>query len=243
MIGEALCLMLMSYSMLQSRRNLLGLVASAALYRPAQAKIVDVDLALVLAIDCSYSVSAEEYRLQMQGLGLSIMNPQVFEAIERGAQKKIAISAFLWSEDTNQHLIMPWMTVSTAKQAFAIGNHIIYTARNISPGGTSISSALLYAQKLLSTAPSALRHVVDVSTDGRNNSGVRVNTARDLLVNSGIEINGLAILNEVQTLDIYLKNNVTSGEGSFVVPAKNYESYAEAILQKLVKEIVGSGTS
>jgi hypothetical protein len=225
--------------MKRSRRELLGLMAAAAFARPARAVVPDVDLALVLAIDCSYSVSASEYLMQIQGLGRAFMNPRVFDAIQRGLLKKIAVAAFLWSENENHKLIIPWKTIAKSQQAVAMGNHLNYTARDISPGGTSISSALIFAQKLLGTAPSAFRRVVDISTDGRSNSGVEVSLVRDQFVSAGITINALAVSNEVQTLDIYLRNEVTSGEGSFVIKADNYESYGEAILKKLVKEIEG----
>jgi Protein of unknown function (DUF1194) len=225
--------------MILSKRQLFGLVAASAIARYARAATPEVDLALVLAIDCSYSVNASEYHLQMSGLGRAFMNPQIFDAISRGPRKKIALSAFLWSEDQNQKLIIPWRMISTAQQAISIGSHLIYTARDLSPGGTSISSALLYAQKLLATAPNAFRRVVDVSTDGHNNSGLETSEVRDQLSAAGITINALAIVNEVRDLKAYLKNEVTSGEGSFVIQANSYEVYGEAILKKLVKEIEG----
>ncbi len=226
-----------------TRRQVISLLASAVASSQPHAQAVEVDLALVLAIDCSYSVSAEEYRLQMQGLGRAIMNPLVFEAIRRGPKKQIAISAFLWAEEFKQHLIIPWRTIASAKDAFSIGTHLLYTARDIGPGSTSISSALLYGQTLLSNAPSALRQVIDLSTDGRNNSGVSTKLVRDQLSVAGITINALAIVNEVTTLAPYLESEVTSGEGSFVIKSNSYEAYGEAILRKLVKEITGPGVS
>ena len=59
----------------------------------------------------------------------------------------------------------------------------------------------------------------------------------------GITINGLTILNEWPTLDTYFEANVTGGEDSFVIPANDYESYGEAILRKLLREITGPGIS
>ena len=40
-----------------------------------------VDLALVLAIDCSFSVDANEFRLQMEGIGKAFLEPDVKTAI------------------------------------------------------------------------------------------------------------------------------------------------------------------
>ncbi len=216
---------------------LLGLTTQGAVAH------AEVDLALVLAIDCSYSVNAEEYRLQMQGLGLAFMNPHVWEAIARGPKKQIALAAFLWSQDGAQLLIIPWRKIVTKNDAFSIGKHLVNTARDISPAGTSISSALLYAQSLLAKAPKALRQVVDVSCDGTNNSGPSTQLVRDQLSANGITINALAIVNEVTDLAEYLKSEVTSGEGSFVLKANSYKVYAAAILKKLIKEIEGPGIS
>jgi Protein of unknown function (DUF1194) len=226
-----------------NRRKLLAGLAFCDPRAIAEPAIADIDLALVLAIDCSYSVSAEEYRLQMQGMGRAFMNPQVFEAIETGPNKRIAVSAFLWSDDASQHLIFPWRIISTRKQAFSLGSHLLNTARDLAEGGTSISAAMLYAENLLAKAPPVLRRVVDVSTDGRNNSGPSTKLVRERLVAADITINALAIVNEVTTLAIYLENEVASGQGSFVLKANAYEVYGEAILKKLVKEIVGPGIS
>ena len=66
---------------------------------------------------------------------------------------------------------------------------------------------------------------------------------RDQLSANGITINALAIVNEVTDLAEYLKSEVTSGEGSFVLKANSYKVYAAAILKKLIKEIEGPGIS
>ena len=226
--------------LLCNRRGALGLLGLAALGAKAQ---VEVDLALVLAIDCSYSVRADEYRQQMQGLGSAFMNPLIFETIARGPRGKIAVAAFLWSENKSQHLIMPWTTIGSAKQSFTMGNHLLYTARNIQPAGTSISSALDFAKNLFASAPSSLRQVVDVSTDGINNSGPRIKDIREDFAAANITINALAVVNEVTVLVPYLKEQVIVGDGSFVMQADSYDVYSEAIKKKLVKEITGPGVS
>ena len=82
---------------------------------------------------------------------------------------------------------------------------------------------------------------LDVSTDGRNNSGPPVAPVRDRVLAQGITINGLTILNEWPTLDTYVEGNVAGGPGHFVIPANDYEAYGEAILRKLLREITGPG--
>ena len=50
-------------------------------------------------------------------------------------------------------------------------------------------------------------------------------------------VNGLAIINEAVDLDEYYRKNVIGGPGAFVISARNYDDYAEAILLKLLREI------
>jgi Protein of unknown function (DUF1194) len=203
----------------------------------------EVDLALVLAVDCSFSVDAKEFALQMEGLGAAFKRAEVKAAIQQGSLQRIAVSVVEWSDAQSQVVVVPWTIVSSDAEIESFGDQLIATRRNLAEGGTSISNALLYAGALLTTAPKSQRHVVDVSSDGRNNIGVPVASARDRLVAQGITINGLAILNEWPTLDVYFQNQVVGGQGHFVIPANSYGTYGEAIYRKLLKEITGPGVS
>jgi len=59
-------------------------------------------------------------------------------------------------------------------------------------------------------------------------------------VRDGITINGLPILS-VETRSRYLLfRNVIGGPGAVMVPADSYESFAEAILKKLIIEIASN---
>jgi hypothetical protein len=40
-------------------------------------------------------------------------------------------------------------------------------------------------------------------------------------------------------LDRYYYDNVIGGPGAFMVPARNYDTFADAILKKLITEIAG----
>ncbi len=203
----------------------------------------EVDLALILAIDCSFSVDRREFVLQMEGLGRAFMSDDVTSAIAQGKHKRIAVAVVQWSDDLNQMTVLPWTVIAGAGEAHAVGARLMAMPRQLAQGGTSISAALTFSQGLFSAAPPAGRQVIDVSADGRNNSGPPVPPVRDALVAQGITINGLTILNEWPTLDTYFEANVAGGQDSFVVPAKDYEDYGEAILRKLLREITGPGIS
>lgn len=202
-----------------------------------------VDLALVLAIDCSFSVDATEFKLQMEGLGLALMRPEVKQAIRAGNHQRIAVAAMQWSDEGNQKVILPWTIITGDADADEAGQILRHMPRRLAEGGTSISAALMFAEAVLETAPPAERRVIDVSSDGRNNIGPPVSRVRDRLVAKGITINALTILNEWPTLDLYFNKQVAGGTGYFVIPANDYQAYAEAIYRKLLKEITGPGIS
>ena len=64
--------------------------------------------------------------------------------------------------------------------------------------------------------------------------------ARDEAVAQGIGINGLPILSIDRRLDHYYYSYVIGGPGAFMIPAANYESFAEAIVKKLILEIAAA---
>lgn len=210
---------------------------------PVRAQPPQVDLALVLAIDCSFSVDAVEFRLQMKGLGEAFQREEIKRAIRNGPLGRIAVTAVQWSDESNQQVVVPWTIISNADQAETLGLVLSAMPRKLAEGGTSISRALEFSGGQFASAPPAERRVIDVSSDGRNNIGPPVSFMRDRIVASGITINALAILNEWPTLDKYFENNVVGGQANFVMPANNYEAYSEAIYRKLLREIVGPGIS
>jgi len=217
-----------------------GLLATLSA-RPARADVAPVDLALVLAIDCSFSVDAREFRLQMQGLGDALASEEIWQAIARGPLQRLALSCFLWSDLETQVVIQPWTVIATQEEAVTLGQRLAVAPRAARMGGTAISAALLFGGALMVLAPAATRRVIDLSTDGRNNMGKPAFRARDELVARGITVNGLAIANEWPTLDIYLERQVAGGPSNFVVKADSYDDFGAAMKRKLIREITGPG--
>ena len=78
---------------------------------------------------------------------------------------------------------------------------------------------------------------IDVSGDGSNNGGRSVIRARDEAVAADVNINGLPILAWEPYLDQYYKENVIGGPGAFMIVAKDFDTFADAILKKMIIEI------
>src|SRR4051794_3022410 len=143
-----------------------------------------------------------------------------------------------WTGPTLQVTAVPWTRISNAASANAFADAIARAPRALFGGGTSISGAIDTSMALLFDNPfRAARRVIDISGDGSNNRGRSVNQARDEAVATGVGINGLPILALEPDLDLYYKNNVIGGPGAFVIAAKDFESFGEAILKKLIAEI------
>ncbi|MGI9415204.1 MAG: DUF1194 domain-containing protein [Hyphomicrobiales bacterium] len=199
-----------------------------------------VDLALVLAIDCSYSVDMREYTLQVSGMAEAFRRPEVVAAIQSGAYRRIAVVVVQWSDLAHQSVVVPRTVISDAASADGLAARLDALPRTLAEGGTSITAALGFSARLLKSVPlQADRHVIDIAADGRNNNGGDPRPMRDAVVAQNITINGLSILNEVPTLDKYFELYVTGGPANFVVVANDYSAYSAAIYRKLLREIIG----
>ena len=220
----------------------LAFLLATPLLSPALAADNLVDLQLVLAIDASNSVSDERFELQKRGYVAAFRNPQVIKAIASGAEQSIAVTMMQWTGPFTHVQVVPWMLVKDAVSASALANAINQSERELfGGGGTSISGAIDQGVMLLSQSPyKSHRRTIDISGDGPNSSGRSVIRARDEAVAQGIGINGLPILSIDRRLDQYYYSYVIGGPGAFMIPAANYESFAEAIVKKLILEIAAN---
>jgi hypothetical protein len=202
---------------------------------PAQSS---VSVALVLAVDTSGSVSMGRFELQKQGYASAFRNPQVLNAIRSLGTQSIAATMFQWTGPLLHVVVADWTLIKDEASAATFAGAIEAAPRRLFGGGTSISGAIDYARGLLAQSPyKGARRIIDISGDGSNNSGRPVTMARDEAVVDGIGINGLPILTVEPGLDHYYHDNVIGGSGAFMIPAANYDTFADAILKKLINEI------
>lgn len=208
-----------------------------------------VDLILLLAVDISGSIDPDEARLQREGYAKALVDPKVVKAIQGGIHGRIAIAYFEWADTYTDNQILDWTLISDAASAERVSQQLlaqpIRTARR-----TSISGAITHALPRFAAAPyQGLRRVLDISGDGPNNDGGRVDIARDMALAAGIVINGLPIINDkqntwgfptLQDLDAYYEGCVTGGPGSFVVVAEGFDTFHEAVRRKLILEIASA---
>jgi len=195
-----------------------------------------VDLALILAVDCSHSVSNQEFELQMKGLARAFSNPDIISAI---SDMTIAIMLVQWSGSDNQVISVPWTIIGNEITTYRLSQKIARTPRQ-ALGKTSISAVIDFAiVQFANSVFQTSRQVIDISADGVNNDGIGTKAARQRAKAVGITINGLTILKDVRNLDSYFRQFITTGPGNFVIKADNYDDYGTAIKHKLLREIRG----
>jgi hypothetical protein len=208
-----------------------------------------VDLLLVLAADVSRSVDAQKFKLQREGYAAAVANPRVLDAIRSGRNGRIAVLFAEWSGVGNQKIVIDWTSIDGAKAAQDFGDRLLESPRSFADR-TSISGGVDFAVAQFAHAPFASeRRTIDVSGDGTNNAGRDVGATRDEALALGITINGLVILSETPLpwnpehtnppggLANYYRANVAGGPGSFVLEAKDFNSFGQAIIKKLIAEI------
>jgi hypothetical protein len=216
-----------------------------------------VDLLLVLAADVSRSIDSQKFQLQREGYAAALVDPRVLEAIQSGRHGRIGVLFLEWSGLGNQKVVIDWMLIDGPNAAQAFGDRLLESPRSFADR-TSISGGIDAAVAQLARTPFiAERRTIDVSGDGTNNAGRDIGQARDEALALGISINGLVILSETPLpwnpehtnppggLTKYYRDNVIGGPGSFVLEAKDFSSFGEAIVKKMIAEIAdarGQGT-
>ena len=201
------------------------------------APAVAASVALVLAIDVSESVSTERYLLQHDGIAQAFETPRLVDAI--AASGGIETLVLEWSDPWRIATTVEWTKIANRADATRFAA-LVRASERTSHGLTAIGAALIAAGAAFDRLPEPAAHkVIDVSGDGMANFGPAPAEVRDQLVTQGITINGLAILTEEPWLADYYKQNVIGGTSGFCLIAENMDSFAEAILRKLVQEVSG----
>lgn len=220
---------------------------------PVIVRAQTVDVAIALAADVSRSIDDEEFQLQRRGYAAAVTDPRFMQAIQVGAHKAISLCFLEWAGPDQLAVVAKWMVIRDGNDAAEFAK-ILRDAPRSSAGRTAIGAGIDFAvTQLEGSGISAERRVIDVSGDGSNNSGRLVTEARDDAVAKGITINGLAIINEKNSGELgtfryvhthppgglpnYYRDNVIGGPNAFVMQIVNFETFAEAMTNKLITEI------
>jgi len=226
------------------RYGLAAVLAASALFGVGNAYATPVSLELALLVDVSGSVNSTEYALQKTGYVDAFNNASIQTAIA-SLTGGIAVTYIEWSGSSQQVQKVGWTHLTDAASASAFASSINSVSRTFS-GATAPGSAIAFTTpKFSNNGFEGNRWVIDVSGDGRQNSGVNTAGARDDFLNtsSGTEgltkaVNGLAIGGS--SITNWYNSNIKGGTNAFVTQAANFADFGQAVQTKIGKEVKGT---
>jgi len=196
-----------------------------------------VSIELVLAVDVSLSVNDIEYALQMKGMAAAFRDRDVIDLI-RQHKHGVAVTMTQWSGTYDADQPIPWQLLTDETSSLAFSEMIDAAPRRALSNFTALGHAIRFASHLIdSNAFEGDERKIDISGDGRNNTGPEPSLVRDEAAARGITINGLAITNNDPWLAGYYSANVIGGPAAFVIQATDFEAFAEAFRRKLKREL------
>jgi hypothetical protein len=211
-----------------------------------------VDANLVTALDGSDSIMRHEEWIELDGLLRAVASPAFLAAVRAGRHRRIGFAAFTWSSGRDLRLVVPWTVlgsagdvdhlVSTLAKAPRRSDEVLGGSRSdraASPDRmTDVSAALLHGLDLLESAPHpAERLILNVCGNGIDNVGEGPEEARDQALAAGVVVNGL-VIGDKPGLAVYYRQRVAGGPGSFVIQARQPAAIADAMLEKLLLDLL-----
>jgi len=193
-------------------------------------------LALVLALDVSSSVDAEEYVLQRDGLAAALDDPEIRSAILSGPGH-VAMAIYEWSGRLQMSIVSDWIALTDNALIDELIADLQSAPRSYSRFPTAMGYALGYGATLLERGPECTRRVIDVSGDGQNNDGFPPHMAYENFPFANVTVNGLAVLGGDDDVLDYFQREVRYGFGAFVETSEGYAGYRAAMARKLMREL------
>lgn len=204
--------------------------------------------ALALGLDVSGSVDAREYRLQLDGLATALASADVQAALLAQGSAPVRILVYEWSGPMDQTVILPWTTITNEADLVGAIAHLQSFARADASPTTAIGSAMIAGFAYLTGQEDCWTRTLDISGDGRANTGPRPQDVPIELIPKGTIVNGLVIgagdpaigdqrLADIKELSSYFESYVIRGPGAFVETALGFEDYAQAMERKLLREL------
>ncbi len=242
-------------------KQILSVLLLALPFSVSAAAAEPVDVAIVLAVDVSDSITPSEYLQQKQGIVTALRDPEVARMLEQCSGNGLALTFVEWAgfhlkKRTRQEI--EWQKLHSAADLQDFASRIERKHQRATDGFTDISNALRFSAELLARVPyEARRKIISVSSDGGQNvsppGGDRnlsldemnevLRAERDQIVSQGIVIDALVIANEdtevekFGPLDQYFSKNVIGGRGATITTISDYMDYAAGLKANLLAEL------
>jgi hypothetical protein len=207
------------------RKLLLGAALLGGLIASAPSYAVPVTLQLGLAIDGSGSISASDFALQANAYSneLAALLP---------LDGSVAIEVVQFASTNQLEFALAPITAANIGSLQAALTGMVQLGSN-----TAIGNAIALLTTDIIGSGLGGTGVIDVSTDGQNNTGVDPTTASLAAVAAGISrVNCVGIGGAADCSFI-------AGTNAFSLNAANFTDFADALRQKLTREVIPEPTS
>lgn len=208
---------------------------------PAVASPLCADVALVLAIDGSGSVTDEEYEFQKSAIAAAFRDEAIISVLKDAGT--VILSAVFWGDGEFPADNLDWFIVHDGLGAEDFARELERNERHVY-GNTNIGSGIWVAlDKLSEPGICARRSIINLSGDGRETTAPKqriratLYQARLRTIQMGVTINALAIADEDEDLAAYYAQKVVQGTGGFTMTVRGQTDYEIAIRQKLKREL------
>jgi hypothetical protein len=199
------------------------------------------DLALVLAVDGSGSVTDGEYRFQKSAIASAFRNGAIKAALRDAGT--VALTAVFWGDGEFPTQNLDWFIIDKGMGSEAFADAVETSERRVY-GDTNIGNGLWSALDMLSDPNiCADRSMINISGDGRETTAPKrrlratLYQARQRAREMGVTINALAITADDEELASYYARQVVHGSGGFTMEVSDPADYATAMRRKLLREL------
>ena len=217
---------------------------------------VTTDANLVTALDVSDSIMRHDEWLEFDGMARAVVDSRFLEVVFSGRHGRVGFAVYVWSSHGNLRVVVPWTLIASVEDAERVAGLLRDApridrshygggdgardddARWVPSFDTDISTAIRFGLDLLASAPRPTqRAVINICGNGIDNVGGNPREARDLAMASGVTVNGL-VLGDRTDVAAYYRDHVTGGAGSFVMQVRRPAAVAEAMVTKLLRDLV-----
>ena len=204
--------------------------------------------ALALGLDVSGSVDEAEYQLQLQGLAAALISDDVRASLMRLPDAPVRILVFEWSGLNYQSVLVPWTDITGPSPLKAVSEILRSTTRRQAPPTTALGKAIAVGVGFLNQQPDCWKRTLDISGDGKNNTGPEphhVNSPEkigDIVINAliiGVDATSRLSHAELSIAELtaYFAHRVLAGPDAFSEVAIGFDDYERAMSRKLLREL------
>ena len=146
-----------------------------------------------MGLDVSGSVDTREYQLQIHGLAAALTSRDVTSSILSMPKAPVKLLVFEWNGQNYQRILVPWTEISNEQTLQNLSTGLRQTMRQDAPPTTALGKAIQSGTGFLNQQSSCWKRTLDISGDGKNNTGPephRVNLPEQI---GDIVINALII--------------------------------------------------